>query len=147
MKLSTKTRYGLKAIIEIAKSYGRGPAKRKEIAAIHNISEAYLENILIILKNNGIIEAVRGSSGGYTLACHPSELTVLDVVEALEGKINIVDCVNSEGLEKACIKINTCVARGVWKEISDIIRKKLGEITIQSLIEKEKRDYIPMYSI
>lgn len=148
MKLSTKTRYGLRAIIEIAKTYNnKVPAKRKDIALTHNISEAYLENILIILKNSGIIEAVRGSNGGYILNRPPSELTVLEVVEALEGKITIVDCVDSESQEKNCVRFSNCVARSVWKEISDIVREKLGKITIQNLLDKENNEYIPMYSI
>lgn len=144
MKLSTKSRYGLRAVIEIAKTYGSGPAKRKNVAAQQGISDSYLENILIVLKNNRIIETTRGVNGGYVLSRSPKEITVLEVVDSLEGPLNLVDCVSSNSI---CSKTDTCATRTIWKEIADAWKSILGNITLQDVIEREERLYSPTYSI
>ena len=144
MKLSTKSRYGLRAVIEIAKTYGSSPAKRKNVAANQGISDSYLENILIVLKNNRIIETTRGVNGGYVLSRSPREITVLDVVNSLEGPLDLVDCVTSGSV---CAKTETCATRTIWKEVADAWKAILGAITLQDVIEREERLYSPMYSI
>jgi Rrf2 family protein len=105
MKLSAKARYRLRAITEIAKSYGGAPAKRKDIAEKQGLSDSYLENILIVLKNIRLIETTRGSNGGYVLCRPPSQISVLEIVEALEGQLDLVECVFSA---KSCEK-SDCV--------------------------------------
>ncbi len=135
MKLSTKSRYGLRAVIEIAKSYGSYPAKRKNIASSQGISDSYLENILINLKNNRIIDTARGVNGGYVLSRAPQDITLLEIVNALEGPLDLVECVGSKA---ACAKTETCIARSVWKELSDSLKSILGNITLQDVIEREK---------
>jgi Rrf2 family transcriptional regulator, cysteine metabolism repressor len=144
MKLSTKTRYGLRAVIEIAKSYGSSPAKRKIIAANQGISDSYLENILIVLKNSRIIETTRGVNGGYILNRPPKEISVLEVVDALEGPLDVVECIGSTS---ACTKTETCVARTIWKEISDSWKTTLGNLTLQDLLVREESLFTPMYAI
>ena len=144
MKLSTKSRYGLRAVIEIAKTFGSAPAKRKNVAAQQGISDSYLENILIVLKNNRIIETTRGVNGGYVLSRPPREITVLEIVDSLEGPIDIVDCVTSNSV---CSKTDTCATRTIWKEIADAWKSILGKITLQDVIEREERLYSPTYSI
>lgn len=144
MKLSTKSRYGLRAVLEIAKAYGSGPAKRKDIAEIQGISNSYLENILIVLKNNRIIETTRGVNGGYILSRQPKEISVLEVVNALEGPIDIVDCVGSTTV---CAKSTTCAARSIWKELSDSWKSILGNISLQDAIDREQLLFSPMYTI
>ena len=129
MKLSTKARYGLRAITEIAKSYGGAPAKRKEIAEKQGLSDSYLENILIVLKNIRIIETTRGSNGGYVLCRAPSEISVLEIVEALEGPLELVECVSSS---KNCEKSNRCSARMVGASYR-LWRKSLSAKTLQDL--------------
>ena len=143
MKLSTKSRYGLRAAVEIAKSYGSGPAKRKNIAAAQDISDSYLENILIVLKNCRIIETSRGVNGGYVLCRSPKDISVLEIVNALEGPLDLVDCVASE---KACLKTKTCATRTVWKELADSFQTILGKLTLQDLLEREGA-LTPSYSI
>lgn len=136
MKLSTKARYGLRAVIEIAKYYGSGtPAKRKNIASNQNISDSYLENILIVLKNNRIIDTTRGANGGYVLCNSPSEISVYDVIYALEGPMDLVDCV---GNTKNCEKTSMCAARTVWKELSEQWKSTLEKITLKDMLEREK---------
>lgn len=143
MKLSTKSRYGLRAVMEIAKVYGAAPAKRKNIAASQEISDSYLENILIVLKNCRIIETSRGINGGYILCRSPKDISVLEIVTALEGPLDLVDCV---GAEKACMKSQTCATRTVWKELADSFQTILGRLTLQDLIEREG-SLTPSYSI
>lgn len=144
MKLSTKSRYGLRAVIEIAKTYGSVPAKRKVVASSQGISDSYLENILIVLKNNRIIETTRGVNGGYILSRPPKEISVLEIIDALEGPIDIVDCVSSSSI---CSKTETCAARTIWKELADSWKSILGNLTLQDLIEREETLFTPMYAI
>jgi Rrf2 family transcriptional regulator, cysteine metabolism repressor len=144
MKLSTKSRYGLRAVLEIARAYGSAPAKRKIVAANQGISDSYLENILIVLKNNRIIETTRGVNGGYVLSRPPRDITVLDVVTALEGPLDLVDCVTSNA---SCSNADTCATRTIWKEVADAWKSILGRITLQDVIEREELLYSPMYSI
>lgn len=144
MKLSTKSRYGLRAVLEIAKTYGSSPAKRKNVAANQDISDSYLENILIVLKNNRIIETTRGVKGGYILSRPPKEITVLDVVNSLEGPLDLVDCVTSKTV---CSKTETCAARTIWKELADSWKSILGRITLQDVIDREELLFSPMYTI
>lgn len=145
MKLSTKTRYGLRAVVSIAKVSSSGtPAKRKAIAAEQDISESYLENILIILKNNRIIEATRGANGGYVLSRTPETVTVLEIINALEGSIDLVRCIASPS---QCVKSDNCAARSVWKELSESWNSTLGNITLKDLMEREFSLFSPSYSI
>jgi Rrf2 family protein len=144
MKLSTKARYGLRAITEIAKTYGDVPAKRKDIAEKQGISDSYLENLLIVLKNIRLVETTRGSNGGYVLCRPPSKITVLEIVEALDGPLDLVDCISDE---KNCEKSKKCSARVVWEEMSRLLRQNLGQKTIQDLLDIENAAQCPDYSI
>lgn len=142
MKFSTKTRYGLRAVLEIARN-GDCPLKRKEIAAIQEVSDSYLENILIVLKSNRIIETIRGANGGYVLSRSPSQITVMEIVEALEGPLDLVECTFSPSV---CRKSDQCITRSIWKELADSWRSILGNKTIADLLEKEMSK-VTCYSI
>ena len=144
MKLSTKCRYGLRAILEIARKYGKGPSKRKDIAKKEALSSSYLENILLILRNRKIIETTRGVKGGYVLCRPPSEITVYEVIDALEGSLSIVGCV--EKPEK-CGRSGRCVSRTVWLELTGAIRNVLAGLSLQDLLDKEKAGGSADYSI
>lgn len=145
MKLSTKSRYGLRAIIDIARAYGSGiPAKRKEISENQGISGSYLENILIVLKNSRIIETTRGMNGGYVLCKPPEEITVLEVLNALEGPLDLVDCVSSSD---KCSNTSHCVTRTVWMEMSQLWEKYLGSLTLKDLVDKGEYVNVSNYSI
>jgi Rrf2 family transcriptional regulator, cysteine metabolism repressor len=144
MKLSTKTRYGLRAVIEIARKYRNGPAKRREIAAVQDLSDSYLENILIMLKNQRLIETTRGANGGYVLCRKPSAITVLEIVNALEGPPDLVECVGSPS---SCKKSSKCAAYTVWKSLTESWISVLGSVTLQDLVDKEDALSNSTYSI
>ena len=144
MKLSTKCRYGLRAALDIARKYGRSSAKRKEIAAREGLSSSYLENILLILRNSKIVETTRGVNGGYVLSRPPSAITAYDIVSALEGPLSMVDCVDKP---KGCEKSSFCAARYVWCELALASRKLLEGITLQDLLDRDKKGGSLDYSI
>ena len=147
MKLSTKIRYGTRAILELASRFGEGPIELKEIARSQEISIKYLEQVIIPLRTAGIVKSVRGSKGGYSLAKAPSEIRLFDVVETLEGPICLVDCIKDSHL---CKRSESCVARDIWIDVSEALCKVLRSITLDEMvrrkIEKENGDS-PAYQI
>jgi Rrf2 family protein len=147
MKISTKIRYGARAMLELAIHYGEGPIELREIAQKENISLKYLEQLINSLRAGGLVKSIRGSKGGYALAKPPSEICLYDVVEVLEGPLDLVECLRDA---KACQRIPSCVTRDIWKEISEAISKILYSITFEDMAnrkrEKEGR-HPPMYQI
>jgi Rrf2 family protein len=136
MKLSTRSRYGSRALLEIAYRYGERPVKRKEISRKHRISKGYLENILIALKGTGILTTLRGANGGYSLARHPSAITLLDVAQALEGSLSVVDCLDNAAI---CRQSGRCATQDAWRQIKDAQEKVLAKITIEDLVRKDRK--------
>jgi Rrf2 family transcriptional regulator, cysteine metabolism repressor len=132
MKLSTKSRYGTRAMIEIAAHYQKGPVKRKDIAKSQDISTHYLENILIALKSRNLIRTVRGAEGGFTLSKEPEKITMYDIMTALEGSIAPVHCVESPA---RCKRSENCVPHVLWKKLHDAQMKVLKETNLQSLLD------------
>ena len=98
MKLSTKGRYGLKAMFELSLNHSKGPVSIKSIASKQNIPEQYLEQIFSKLKKANLIKSVRGAQGGYLLSRRASDITVYDILVVLEGPISISDCLSDEGV-------------------------------------------------
>jgi Rrf2 family protein len=147
MKISTKIRYGARAMVELASHYGEGPIELKEIAKKENISLKYLEQVINPLRTDGLVKAVRGAKGGYSLAKPPSEICLYDVIETLEGPLNLLECLRDA---KACQKISFCVTREIWKEVSDAMSKIFYSVTLEDMVnrkrEKEK-GHFPMYQI
>ncbi len=147
MKISTKIRYGARAMVELASRYGEGPIELKEIAKKESISLKYLEQVINPLRADGLVKAVRGAKGGYRLAKPPSEICLYDVIETLEGPLNLLDCLHDT---KACQKVSSCVTREIWKEVSDAISKIFYSVTLEDMVnrkkEKEKSNF-PMYQI
>jgi Rrf2 family protein len=145
MKLSTKSRYGLRILLQIAAEADKLSAiKGKDIAQKQEISEAYLEQIMIPLKNSGIIRTVRGCNGGYGLNRSPEKITVLDIIELFEGKLQLVKCVSDSSL---CERCNICLASEVWERLSDVLRREAAQISLTSLVEKMKKNYKLEYVI
>ena len=136
MKLSTKGRYGLIAAVDLAVCYGDGPVSLPQLAGMQGISEAYLEQLLRSLKRGGIVEATRGATGGYMLRKQPMEISVEEVLSALEGSTAVVDCVDtvSSGCDKAC----TCSARPLFLKLQNKINDVLSATSIGDLAD----DYI-----
>jgi Rrf2 family transcriptional regulator, cysteine metabolism repressor len=144
MRLSTKCRYGLRAIVDIARAYGKNPAKRKDIAKKQGLSGSYLENILLILRNYKIVETTRGVNGGYVLCRAPSNITVYEVINALEGPLSLTDCVDTP---TSCDRTSSCATRFVWCELAGAIRTVLSKITLQELLDREKKSGVTDYTI
>jgi Rrf2 family cysteine metabolism transcriptional repressor len=147
MKISTKIRYGTRAMLELASHYGEGPIELKEIAKRENISLKYLEQVIIPLRTAGLIKSVRGSKGGYSLAKLPSEICLNDLVEILEGPLNLIECLNDP---KVCQRVPSCVTRDIWREVSEAISGIFHSITLEDMVnrrrDKEGR-VSPMYQI
>jgi Rrf2 family protein len=147
MKISTKIRYGARAMLELASRYGEGPIELKEIANKENISLKYLEQVIIPLRASGLIKSVRGSKGGYALAKPPSEICLNEMVEILEGPLSLVECLHDP---KICQRVPTCVTREIWKKVSDAINGIFRSITLEDLVnrKREKEGLVPpMYQI
>jgi Rrf2 family cysteine metabolism transcriptional repressor len=147
MRISTKIRYGSRAILVLAYHYGEGPIELKEIAKEENISLKYLEQVINPLRTGGLVKSIRGSKGGYSLAKPPSEICLYDVVEVLEGPVHLIECLRDS---KACQKVSSCVTREIWKEVSEAISKIFYSVTLEDMVnrkrEKEERNP-PMYQI
>ena len=145
MKISTRCEYGIRAVFEIAKSVGKTPIKRKHISEKQKISESYLENILIILKNQHMINAVRGANGGYTLNRPASEITLYDVVSVLEGSSSIIEYQADGHYIKGKGKI--FITDFVWRKLSVVMKNLLKSITFEKLVDEYKNNDEIDYSI
>ena len=144
MKLSTRTKYGILAILELAKNYGKGPLPLKTIAQNQGISVKYLEQLMAILRLAGIVKSVRGAKGGYFLAKTPSQIKISDCFNCLEGSMITTRCVDNNS---NCPKSPGCAARSLWTEVQDAIMDVLQSITLQSLIDRAKNNKIVNYHI
>jgi Rrf2 family protein len=137
MRLSTKSRYGLRALFDMAYHAGTLPAQIKDISRRQNISPRYLEQIFQDLKKAGLLKSRRGPQGGYYLARKPHEITVMDVINATEGEMALVDCVKAgKRSKKACEFENQCITQQIWAEASRRLNEYLGTVTIKDLCDK-----------
>ncbi|MGG7164382.1 RrF2 family transcriptional regulator [Clostridium ihumii] len=134
MKLSTKGRYGVKAMVDLAINYGGNPISIKNISERQNISEYYLEQLFSSLRKAKLIKSIRGATGGYVLGKAPEEITIYDVLEVLEGPIEISTCLDSD----CCNNIDCCATRMVWKKIKDSIDSVTTSITLKDIVEDYK---------
>lgn len=137
MKLSTKGRYGLRAMIEIASRQGEGPVTTHAIAEHQGLSERYLEQLLIPLKQAGLVKSIRGAQGGYVLNQNAARITAGDVIRVLEGPIAPVDCIN-EKFPEECTRADQCVTREIWSRVRDAISEILDSYTLQDLVDKSR---------
>lgn len=139
MKLSTKGRYGVAAMYDLALHYGKGPIALKHIAMRQGISEHYLEQLIGALRKAGFVKSVRGAQGGYALTKDPSQITVGDVIRVMEGPIAPVDCLLDDPADNTyCERAGTCVTRGVWEKLRDSINLVLDSITLADLCQGEQ---------
>jgi Rrf2 family cysteine metabolism transcriptional repressor len=136
MKLSTRGKYGVRAVFEIARHFGKGPITIKEIADRQGISFSYLEQILHKLGKAGLIESVRGPAGGYLLARKPADLTIGDIVRSLEGPIALSHCLDP-GEHEECNQADDCVARMVWTKVGAKIEEALDSISFNDLLQQQ----------
>ena len=134
MKISTKGRYGLRVLLDIAAHQGKGPVILRDISARQEISEKYLWQVINPLKAAGLVNSTRGAKGGYVLAKAPGDITLLEIVSILEGPVSVVDCV---GTPDKCERSGTCVTRGVWEKIESGIKDSMAKITLKEIVDKQ----------
>ena len=142
MKLSTRTRYAVRAMIELARHETNRPLQLKIIAERQEISVKYLEQLMAVLKSAGLIQSVRGSRGGYILAKPPSQIALSDILHCVEGPIATVECVEDGS---RCSRAADCAAREVWTRVEQAIENVLQSITLQDVADmasgKKQSDY------
>lgn len=136
MKLSTRGRYGLRALVELALNYQQGPVGLKQLAKRQEISAKYLEQLLIPLKAAGVVKSVRGARGGYLLAKDPAVINLLDVVKVLEGPLYLVECVSDPS---QCSRSGGCAVRELWQEMSQLVGDFLSRKNLAQLVEQHHR--------
>lgn len=137
MKLSTKGRYGLRALIDLALYSDEEAVSIQSISNRQNISDSYLEQLMRKLKNNGLLVSERGAQGGYRLAKPAEEISVGDVLRALEGSLEAVSC--GVGNNEHCQGEDLCVTRYVWQEINKSIQETVDSIKISQLVEESRK--------
>jgi len=134
LKLSTKARCALRAMMELAIREGDGPVQLREIARAQRLSPKYLEQVAIPLRHAGLLRAERGPAGGYELTRPAAAISALEVVRAVEGPLELLECV---GRASACDRAATCAARRLWIEVGGAISKVLAEKTLANLRESQ----------
>lgn len=144
MQLSTKTRYSLRILLQIAiETESTSAVKGRIIAAKQEISEAYLEQIMIPLKTAGLVSTTRGCNGGYSLSKSPEEITVLDIMELFEGKIEFAQCVKDG---RRCTRLDFCPTTKIWEKLSRGLEVEAAKITLSSILDdmknKETQEYV-----
>lgn len=132
MKVSAKEEYGLRAIAELAGRYGSGPVSLAEVAQSQDISLEHLEQIIPALRHAGLVVSTRGARGGYALALSPDQITVGDVLRALDGDILPMQCVQHDQT-RPCTRIGTCAARAVWQTVHRRVQEALDGMTLADL--------------
>ena len=131
MRLSTKGRYGLRAVVDLAVNSADEAVSIASIAARQELSESYLEQLIARLRKAGIVNSIRGWGGGYVLARPAEDITVGQILRALEGELSVVECPDNQG----CDKYDTCVTKYVWKRINDRINNVVDTMTLEEVIK------------
>lgn len=133
MNISSKGKYGLRALVDMAERQDSGAVAIASIAKRQNISEGYLEQIMAKLKKAGIVKGLRGAKGGYILAKDPQNLTCGEIMRALEGSGQAVEC---SGLDGSCPEHHECAGKKLWKKINDNFNEIMDSTTLASLINE-----------
>ncbi len=136
MKLPTRTRYGIRALLELAENYGNSPMNIRKIAHSESISEKYLGQLMTRLNSSSFLRAVRGSQGGYELTRSPDKISLAEVFNALEGTAAITtECLEDNNY---CSHARDCVARELWQQVQNTVQETLNSITLQDLADRSK---------
>jgi Rrf2 family protein len=135
MRMTMKGDYGVRAMIDLATRYGRGPVPSSEIAARQLIPEHFLDQLLITLRRAGLLKSQRGPQGGHMLARPPSQITMGDIIHALDGNTAPMECVPNPS---ACELSPGCGIRGVWIQVEDYAQQVLNATTLEQLAERHR---------
>jgi len=136
VKLSSRTRYGMRAILELALEYGKAPLQIKTIAQREDISNKYLEQLIAMLKASGLVRSLRGPKGGYLLARPPAEIQLKDVFLTLEGPMVPAECLEHP---EYCSRCTDCATRQIWQELQEAVFGVLESVTLADLVERTMR--------
>ena len=146
MKLSTKGRYGVSAVYDLALHYGEGPIAVRTIAERQNISEHYLEQLMGPLRSAGFVKSIRGAQGGYLLGHPPSEISLGEVIRVMEGDFAPVVCLkpgwNCESNPEAAVQC-PCITKGGWERVRDTLTEVLNAISLQDLCDEK----VPVFQL
>ncbi|WP_306602002.1 Rrf2 family transcriptional regulator [Geothrix sp. 21YS21S-2] len=147
MKFSSRAIYGMRALLALGRLHGQGPTFLKDIAEAEGLPGTYLEQLMVPLRKGGIVQAVRGARGGYTLARNPADISVLAILEALEGPLTLSDCPGGSG---CCGKPEACTLEDLWAEGSRALGDIYGGISLAALVERDRAkrsDAVSNYAI
>jgi Rrf2 family transcriptional regulator, cysteine metabolism repressor len=135
MKLSAKSRYGLRAMFELAMNFGKGPLSLKTIATRQQVSDQFLDQLFIQFRKAGLAKSIRGAQGGYELAKHPSDITVGNIIRALDGPMALVACLDESGAGE-CGKQGACITRIIWQKVQESMSCCLDSMTLQGMLDE-----------
>ncbi len=135
LKLSTKGRYSVKAMVDLAINSTNGPVNIKSIAERQNISEYYLEQLFATLRKANIISSIRGASGGYTLGKEPKDISIKEIINAVEGPVGISNCIEGE----TCSNMDSCPTRLLWFRLSESINSIMENTSLEDMIIDYKK--------
>lgn len=135
MKISRKTDYGVRALIDLSQHYGQGEILSSDIAVRQDIPQPYLDQLLISLRKAGLVRSRRGPQGGHTLAKPPAQITLAEATAALEGSISPLSCVEEP---HSCSHSPSCALRDVWQEIGEVTEKLLQATNIGALAQRQE---------
>ena len=137
LKISAKARYALRFVLDVAlHAADETPRTGAVIAAEQNISEKFLSRIVIPLREKGVVRSVRGNVGGFRLAKSAEDITLLEIVETMQGPLAVLDCL-APGAE--CPRLKTCLARRVWKDVNQSFSDTLAKITVASILKRDPK--------
>jgi len=135
MKISTKSEYGLRAMIDLALEFDKGHVLLRDISEKQDISFKYLGQLFLLLKNSGLIKGQRGAKGGYSLNRNPKDITLLEIFESLEGPLSLTQCDTNDS---CCSKTKSCVTHDIWKTTKEMIYDFFKGITLEKLVKMHK---------
>lgn len=135
MKLSTRSTYGMRAMLELALAYGQGPVMVREIAERQRLPATYLEQLMVLLRKAGLVSATRGAHGGYALSRPPMEMTIAEIVEVLEGPLDLVECPSGAG---CCGQPQACALCDLWDDAARTLLDFFGSTTLAALAERQR---------
>lgn len=137
-KISTKGKYGIKAMADLALHYGKGVVSTASLAQMQGVSEAYLEQLMSLLKKEGLVESTRGKGGGYMLSREPESINIGDILFALEGNTSVADCVGRCSDSSSCSNTASCITRPLWLKLQSSIDEVLNKTTLADVLNEGK---------
>ena len=136
MQLSTRGRYAARAVLELALHYPGGPVRLHNISKNQDIPLRYLEQIMTMLVTSGLVKSKRGQAGGFNLAKLPSEISLYEVIQVVEGSLALVDCVDKAS---ACLRSSSCITRDIWNRLSLQMKETLSSITLTDMVKMHQQ--------